>query len=203
MCPLSNLRSFDPASLLILEKLDETLDRLDHIQSARESHEQNHVGYVPPAIDAAENASRQRQNGADSSVHQYLSESLEVPTAFATVDHVLSWPIFGNKRPKDFLSHEVLIKDQAGIHSHTNSTNEQSNGRWNQTINETEIPRLVERFLEFVHIKNPILDAIQLRQDARRIAEDGIDWEPSTCIVVRTYLLLAPQTAGVMSVTRY
>lgn len=57
-------------------------------------------------------------------------------------------------------------------------------GRQMQGALEEDAPELVDIFLRFVHIKNPILEIKVIREDARRIAENGFEWDARSCIVV-------------------
>jgi hypothetical protein len=43
---------------------------------------------------------------------------------------------------------------------------------------------LVQRFLDLVHIKNPILDPDTLWSYVRHVTEDGFQWDPPSCLVV-------------------
>lgn len=50
----------------------------------------------------------------------------------------------------------------------------------------------VDKFLTFVHIKNPILDAATIKDYARRVSEDGPGWDaPAWLVVSRSLCLLA------------
>jgi hypothetical protein len=51
------------------------------------------------------------------------------------------------------------------------------------------VRELVENFLRYVHTKNPILDAAQLRVHAANIVENGLKWDGETCQVVSTLSL--------------
>ena len=49
---------------------------------------------------------------------------------------------------------------------------------------DEDIPRLVQRFIEHVHLKNPVVDVDTLWLCVQRVAEEGIDWTPASCLVV-------------------
>lgn len=111
-------------------------------------------------------------------------ESLEVHAPFASTDCLLTWPIFGEQWPHTLLSRELL----AGSFQYTESGNDWSARPACQLqgpgIREEHVPELVDRFLQFVHPKNPVLYIEQIREHARRIAEDGFGWDATSCIVV-------------------
>lgn len=50
--------------------------------------------------------------------------------------------------------------------------------------NEEMIPLLVDRFLENVHTKNPVLDVEQLVKQSRIIASRGLGWDAWSCLVL-------------------
>lgn len=51
------------------------------------------------------------------------------------------------------------------------------------SIDYTELLRLEARYISVVHTKNPMLDLTLLRQRIAQIAESGLDWSISTCLV--------------------
>lgn len=51
-------------------------------------------------------------------------------------------------------------------------------------IDEDQILDLVQRFLDLVHIKNPVLDPDTIWSYARRVVEDGLEWDSPSCLVV-------------------
>lgn len=51
-------------------------------------------------------------------------------------------------------------------------------------IDEDQILDLVQRFLDLVHIKNPVLNPDTIWSYARRVVEDGLEWDSPSCLVV-------------------
>jgi hypothetical protein len=51
-------------------------------------------------------------------------------------------------------------------------------------IREDQFLPLCQRFLKFVHARNPILDPASLLRNATRVAEDGLGWDAASCLVV-------------------
>lgn len=47
---------------------------------------------------------------------------------------------------------------------------------------DERIPYLIDRFLENVHTKNPILDVDSLVEHGQRCAEQGVGWGPWSCL---------------------
>lgn len=54
----------------------------------------------------------------------------------------------------------------------------------NITPNNADIIPLVNKYLNIVYIKNPILDATKLKQHAAFCAEVGPQWDGQSCLVV-------------------
>ena len=50
-------------------------------------------------------------------------------------------------------------------------------------ISRNELVRLANRYIDGVHIKNPILDLSELSHSVTHVAENGLDWSTKTCVV--------------------
>lgn len=151
--------------------------------STREALPQ-HVS-LAEAVASPQNSQTRGQAAEPDYVTQSCSvESLEVHAPFASTDCLLTWPIFAGQWPHNFLSRELLV----GSFHFTQSGNDwfalPSRQHQGPGIREEHVPQLVDRFLQFVHSKNPILYIEQIREHARRIAEDGFGWDAPSCIVV-------------------
>lgn len=53
-----------------------------------------------------------------------------------------------------------------------------------QPPHDEQLPVLVDCFLQNVHTKNPILDVEELVMQVRRIASEGLRWDPWSCLVL-------------------
>lgn len=171
---------------MILEKLDETLQKLDDLRSGVRANTAQVQGNGSSEDSAVAGGPRALGQGtlSDDTIDSCSSDCLEVLTAFASAECILSWPIFGGKWPRNLLSQEILIGDLVSMQSsHENSPQRIKRSR--QGINEENVPILVERFLKLVHSKNPVFHTRQIQEAARKIAEDGISWDASSCVVVR------------------
>lgn len=153
--------SFDPASLLIIEKLNQALEKLDKLESPAQSK-----ATLPAQV-----------HDHTSSLSSCSQDSLEVLTGFASTDYVLSWPVFGGRWPSEYLS-TAMHAENAGSVQQTDGTKQK------HRASEDDAPELVERFLAFTHSKNPIFQPRGLREDAKAVAEHGLGWDASSCIVV-------------------
>lgn len=172
---------FDPASLKILERLDEVLLRLDHLPLADGSHPIQPLlhdgGHVQEAVAPG--------NSTD--------DEAWIPAARTTVENVLSWPVFGDcSRNDDML--DAIYGAECGV------TPVAIPAARSAGFVDKDIQRLVQRFVEFVHVKNPVVDVETLWSYANQVVEDGIDWTPPSCLVVSTVMLehFQPLTAQVV-----
>lgn len=173
---------------MILDKLNEVLLKVENINSSitsstREALPQ-HVSLAEAVASPQSSQTRGKAAGPDHVTQPCSVESLEVRAPFASTDCLLTWPIFAGQWPHNFLSRELLV----GSFHFTQSGNDWSALPSRQYqgpgIREEHVPQLVDRFLQFVHSKNPILYIEQIREHARRIAEDGFGWDAPSCIVV-------------------
>lgn len=104
---------------------------------------------------------------------------LQIPPHRASADTVLRWEVFGNKYPENALIGN-LFKDSAGsFHNNLVTTNTSIT-----PLEDEQIPMLIDRFLQNVHTKNPILDVEALVKHGRQCAERGIGWDARSCLVL-------------------
>jgi hypothetical protein len=178
---------FDPASLKILERLDQVLSRLDQMPSTSTAVPSS-VGltYVIQEDNSrstatfAKNVASHGQNGTDADPW--------MPAARTNVEAVLTWPVFAMDNGSSPMLRAIY---GAEIEEDDQNTNKRSAG-----IVEGDIPRLVQRFVEFVHLKNPVIDVETLWSYTHHVVEDGIDWSPPSCLVVSSRAFLQKLSAS-------
>ena len=111
---------------------------------------------------------------------------LRVPAGTSSADTMLTWPVFKGKflpqcivrtvfRPKDPAENEGPI-------GHGTDTIMVRNGLI--PLADERIPTLIDRFLENVHTKNPILDTDALVRYGREAAANGPSWDAPSCLVL-------------------
>ncbi|KAL6412655.1 hypothetical protein AUP68_03860 [Ilyonectria robusta] len=186
--------SFDPASLLILDRLNQLLDRFDSATIPFSSAQ-----VVPPSDNPAFHSSHHLQVNKENetAIEPSDEEYMRIPSSRATCDTILLWPIFGGRYPANYLLEPLLSagcdsEDESeergagsiGQHAAANgrSVTLANTGIGNIAVEENVI-RLVDNFIAFVHTKNPILDILTLKRYARSVAEDGPGWDGKTCLV--------------------
>ncbi|PVH85798.1 hypothetical protein DL98DRAFT_37513 [Cadophora sp. DSE1049] len=114
---------------------------------------------------------------------------LTIPSSRTSPDATLQWPVFENKYPPNFVIRAVL-NDRDGCED----LDTRGLGRLDLQairsrgaklgIGEDGTMELVNRYLNFVHVKNPIVDASMIRQHARVMMEEGPGWNDESCLVL-------------------
>ena len=186
----SDLSSFDPASLAILERLNtaiqllqnqahlptliENLAALQHsplphpVIESPTAHSVSTINRVSLSSDVFSPTQLPQESGTT------LEEALQGP---GNCHNILEWPIFEGR----FTHHELvaLYYDQHDDRRIREGANTGSKG-----IQEDDAPMLVDYFLQQVHIKNPILDPPKLIAMAKYVAEEGFKWDGTSCLVL-------------------
>ncbi|KAL4886496.1 hypothetical protein BJY04DRAFT_213259 [Aspergillus karnatakaensis] len=170
----TDLSSFDPASLKILERLDE----LEHVvrQRHQETRSASAVVSLPPDNEPVSlpQASQPAPSLAPLGSGRRLSVAAESP------EKLLRLPVFGGFRS---LPTEPLIEGRPskGISDHPER----------QTLFaglDTTLPGgvngLVDSFFEYVHCKNPVLEEAPTRRLVLAVSLEGADWSASSCLAL-------------------
>ncbi|KAH0593099.1 hypothetical protein MHUMG1_09101 [Metarhizium humberi] len=119
---------------------------------------------------------------------------LQIPPHRASADTVLQWGIFEGKYAANFLIGTLFSPDHNSVSLYTGATSSSSGDVITNTsglthLEEEQIPGLIDRFLQNVHTKNPILDVEALVKHGRKCAEQGIGWDGRSCLVLMTCAL--------------
>ncbi|KAG7413821.1 hypothetical protein Forpe1208_v008237 [Fusarium oxysporum f. sp. rapae] len=185
--PEEDHSSFDPASIAILERLNQVLESVGDIPGLIKTSVETAVKNtaLPPSP-----ASR-ITHGVDafSDGHELSSDDLIAPAAILSVESVLSWPILaGIAAPNHILG---ALSDTGADGGHAASLSNRIDNLFTantapltNTGDEKEIPRLVRQFLQHVHPVNPILDVDAIYSHSLRVSETGITWDGESCIVL-------------------
>ena len=175
--------------MLIIEKLNEVLHRLDH-DGGRHISRANLSDLLSGGSGALEAQGASQLDGeslsADVGQDHLALDGLQIPSFFSSTDSVLGWPIFGDRFHQGYLAEELFISDylSSQVSDEPHYMRPDHVNLLKRGICEDDIPGLVDRFLHFVHIKNPILDSKSIRQYAARVVENGLDWDAPSCVVV-------------------
>ncbi|KAH7127851.1 hypothetical protein B0J13DRAFT_588593 [Dactylonectria estremocensis] len=98
-----------------------------------------------------------------------FAETTQLAIGPRGMDTILEWNIFNHLRPIH------LAKDHC-----------QMPDIWNHSVPNMdyhELSRLERKYINGVHLKNPILDLSELHDMVIYVAENGLDWSIQTCLV--------------------
>ncbi|OAR01397.1 hypothetical protein LLEC1_04629 [Akanthomyces lecanii] len=104
---------------------------------------------------------------------------LQIPQHPASADTVLCWEIFEDKFPANALISSLFKPNLADAVEDLIAAPSRLS-----PLDEENIPSLVDKFLQNVHTKNPILDVEALVKHGRRCADQGIGWDGRSCLVL-------------------
>ncbi|KAF7959439.1 hypothetical protein EAE96_001056 [Botrytis aclada] len=199
---VNDLSTFDPASQIIVELLDQVLQKLDEkeaesaetlhrisqalekLRSEKFSLTSTEYEYVTPSLTSAWQApSTIGQSLESEKDHELqLDENMLTPSARTSPDAVLDWPVFESYYLKDVIIRELF--DQEIVDDSRPDKSEHDVSQSSAFINEEVVPQLVEVFLTRVHIKSPVLDPKTAREFGFKIALEGLRWDAPSCLVL-------------------
>jgi hypothetical protein len=158
----TDLSSFDPASLLILERLEDLKQCL--------------VAQNRPRTASPETLFD------DASKLQDLELELDNHSlGFMNFENVLSWPVFRGRFDECLDIKSRLARSEAAI-TRRFSQPLRSAAQINLDLGTCHL--LLESFLENVHVKNPVLDDAKVRVYIAQVCSDGLGWDVQSCLVV-------------------
>lgn len=108
------------------------------------------------------------------------SEAIYFASNF-TVESILQWPIFSEVSAEVASLAKVPTMELLGRSQQPKGTISQPTVLY---VTAGEVESLVNRFLKFNFIKNPVLDIDILRQEAQSVIENGLQWDGGSCLVV-------------------
>ncbi|KAF4345808.1 c6 zinc finger [Fusarium beomiforme] len=178
-----DLSAFDPASLKILERLDELekLIREPRNESQSQSQSQSHGAIddgqtngnghelLPVEESPTQSLQLSPEGTSDISLRSILPEKME---------SLLLWSVLS----RDMSSHTTLQPDppqpspsfSPGCTSLADIADLDTQG----------VKALLDNFFDHVHCKNPILEEAAARKIVLNVVIDGIDWSPGSCLTL-------------------
>lgn len=155
-----DLSSFDPASLRILERLDD----IESILQRNELGNKQLAYTIPAAPEYPE--SLQDVQLLPGNLEQYLEWHFLQPFRVLPQTHLLA----------------VLRQHQTGSPSHAFTPSPTST---NADLEPRTTRILVDNFFQYCHVKNPILsNEREVRQMISYVSLHGIDWSPQSCLTL-------------------
>nr|XP_001397924.2 hypothetical protein ANI_1_1850144 [Aspergillus niger CBS 513.88] len=153
--------SFDPATIAILDRLAEIQQSLNSLNSGE--------------VTALSLDGPQKEYMTDVDPQTPQTVSLRIPAAKICPDAILSWPILRDVRLQTSLNSLTLADHDHGVEEVASSD-----------LNLALIPGLIDRFLQFVHVKNPVVDTVALRQSAVTVEVGESSRNSHSCLVIGT-----------------
>lgn len=101
-----------------------------------------------------------------------------------TIETVLSWPVFRNRFDSRLDLKALLNRTEPPTLQGWSLAAEP--GPFVENLDLGGCNRLLDSFLERVHIANPILDVSLVRRFVHQVCVSGIGWDTPSCLVVST-----------------
>ncbi|QMW45584.1 hypothetical protein G4B11_009039 [Aspergillus flavus] len=163
--------------------LGEVIERLDNLAYAVENIHSYLLSTGTPTSSGRPAAPQQTGGQLDIPVEdtEPYKDYLQIPSSRGSADTVLTWPIFRGRFRENALI-TTLFQSSHGAESSAVETWVVPDGF--QPTDEERIPALVDRFIQNVHTKNPILDLEALIRWGRHAAEFGLRWDAQSCLVL-------------------
>ncbi|KAL4821228.1 hypothetical protein BDW67DRAFT_45996 [Aspergillus spinulosporus] len=181
----TDFSSFDAASLAILDRVNYAIRLIEqqpaspNVSSSSDSPRTRHDPQQNPERSACLGLDLTAPPGeaiSRSTEYTFLLEAQQLQAKCAS-GRVLQWPSLRDlcdpRAVDKFFFNQTPSKDVA--------EKAVSFSGWG--IREEDVPSLIERFLENVHTKNPILDPSELRKLSRRLGENGFQWDGPSCLI--------------------
>ncbi|KAJ8114212.1 hypothetical protein OPT61_g3858 [Boeremia exigua] len=121
--------------------------------------------------------------GGGLSEEQDRYDQLRIPSSQTTPDAILAWPVFQHRWPENLITDplfeaELSDRETEEPLSHLDASLQVG------SVNEEQVPALIQNFLRHVHIKNPVVDAEMLISHAHQISKEGVKWDAASCLVI-------------------
>ncbi|KAK5045720.1 hypothetical protein LTR84_009089 [Exophiala bonariae] len=193
----------DTSNLAILNRINHVVTLLDH-QSLQLKSCLSHQGahtkskdpqpqFQGPASDNSSGfqchstAARGKDLPAD--VEDVLNslDLPEFPAARINCESILRWPIFSNIVPQ---THSFVLEfcdDESSDNTsaaYSKNAGQARRGAYSNIIQEENFITLSQKFLTYVHVKNPILDVAKFKLLVREASENGPGWDGPSCLVL-------------------
>ena len=157
---------FDPASLAILQRLD-TLEKLFLAKSN-----------APEATECLTDvASGLKDLGSPS-----LERTADSQPDYINIEAVLSWPVFEDQHLDQRQDLKNLLQTQ-------NEYSEPHSMSVGADFEARESSRLLQRFLDNIHIFNPVLEETKVREYMRDSIFNGLGWDAQSCLLLLIYAI--------------
>ncbi|OJJ44613.1 hypothetical protein ASPZODRAFT_698914 [Penicilliopsis zonata CBS 506.65] len=170
--------SFDPASLVIIERLDRLEQLLQSSSPSRLQHDE------PPVIQQVPPSTTEQNREPSEHASPLSNPPNGLDFGIFTIEAVMSWPVFAGRfdsRP----DLQALLNRGGTMSDYQESADLLPTEDFLAKQVETgACDRLVSSFLNYVHPANPILDVPLLLQYVQYVRINGIAWDAKSCLVL-------------------
>ncbi|KAJ6440273.1 C-4 methylsterol oxidase [Purpureocillium lavendulum] len=176
--------SLETATATLLDRFEQLQREFEGVKRALHAKDQRTPSQTHSFSAPAEDPSLSSQLPPRLSTVEPSRDFLQIPPHRASADTVLRWDIFQDKYPPNALIGGLFSPDQPDPNADTPSSDLIINTSGLTPPEDEQIPNLIDRFLQNVHTKNPILDVEALIKHGRRCADQGIGWDGRSCLVL-------------------
>ncbi|OAQ83631.1 fungal transcriptional regulatory protein [Purpureocillium lilacinum] len=177
--------SLETATATLLDRFEQLQREFEAVKRALHAREQPTPKQTASFPVTSEDRSQSAQLPPRLSTVEASRDFLQIPPHRASADTVLRWEVFQDKYPPNALIGGLFTPDQTESGSaDTPSSDLIINASGLTPLEDEHIPSLIDRFLQNVHTKNPILDVEALIKHGRRCADQGIGWDGRSCLVL-------------------
>ncbi|KAL3442224.1 hypothetical protein BJX65DRAFT_321627 [Aspergillus insuetus] len=177
----SDLSVFDPASVVIIQRLDQ----IELLLQQQQQNQTKHAGTAIDRIDDLANITLNSAVTAGDSPTLHGSPRYQVAASdFSrlTIETILSWAVFEGKYDslttlRDFASSPTTLSQEPFL-ANSDPRHERLD------LDLRTCTRLLHTFLEEVHIANPILDVPLVTDYLYQACVHGIGWDAPSCLVL-------------------
>ena len=150
---------------------------------------QHSIGYSPPqassSLSPPNTGSRHTSAAGLSPSH---APRIATP-AGASFESTLKWPIFRGLVPVGIsslvLQTDLDIDEGCAVEEHVSGRGYGTTGSGRVVLSdESNIRVLCQRYLQVVHVKNPIFEVSRFNVHVKGVLEHGLDWDEGSCVVV-------------------
>ena len=118
---------------------------------------------------------------------EWQKDYLQIPTCRCSADAVLTWPIFRGQFRESSLITTLFQYSHGAVEGRPTQSWSLPDGL--RFTPDEQVPMLIDRFIQNVHTKNPVLDLESLIRSGRHAAEFGLQWDAQSCLVLITCAL--------------
>ncbi|OBT39636.1 hypothetical protein VE00_09758 [Pseudogymnoascus sp. WSF 3629] len=163
--------TFDPASLTILQRLDD-LEELLRKNATTVPQDQND-SLTSPSVSLSI---------PKTPAPQSLERPAEWRPSYINIETVLTWPVFDDQNFDERLDLRSLLRSDKNHAASPTLPIPADFGLY-------AAGQLLQQFLDNVHIFNPILEEAKVREYMRAASFNGLGWDAQSCLLLLIYAL--------------